>query len=35
MGILVANVTKSFGGPAAVDSLSLEVDTGSLVAGFY
>jgi sulfate transport system ATP-binding protein len=32
MGILANNVTKSFGGPPAVADLSLEVQTGSLVA---
>jgi len=32
MGIRVSNVTKSFGGLKAVDDLSLDVETGSLVA---
>jgi len=32
MGIRVANVSKSFGGPPAVDDISLDVETGSLVA---
>jgi sulfate transport system ATP-binding protein len=32
MGIRASNVSKSFGGPAAVDNLSLDVATGSLVA---
>ena len=32
MGIRASNVTKSFGGPPAVDDLSIDVATGSLVA---
>lgn len=32
MGIRVSNVTKTFGGLKAVDNLSLDVETGSLVA---
>jgi len=32
MGIRISHVSKSFGGPPAVDDLSLDVDTGSLVA---
>jgi len=32
MGIRISNVSQSFGGPAAVDDLSLDVHTGSLVA---
>ena len=32
MGIRVTGVSKSFGGQPAVDNLSLDVDTGSLVA---
>jgi sulfate transport system ATP-binding protein len=32
MGIRVSNVSKSFGGPPAVDDLSIDVATGSLVA---
>ena len=32
MGIRASNVTKSFGGPPAVDELSIDVATGSLVA---
>lgn len=32
MGIRVANVSKSFGWPPAADDISLDVETGSLVA---
>jgi ABC-type ATPase involved in cell division len=32
MGIRASNVTKSFGGPPAVDDLSIDMATGSLVA---